>query len=91
MNPITPRDETAIPLSKPKDWDDNKGECITLNVVPITYGGNEAFASLWQPSEVEVKQISAGYPIVLIVVGRAHPPVAVAVANHRDRITEITP
>lgn len=91
MQFIKPQDEATIALHKPKDWDDSKGECGTLHVVPIMFAGQESLASLWKPDSEEIKAISEGKPIMLIVCGLGHPPVAMAVAAQEDRVYERIP
>lgn len=53
------------------------------SALPITRtydeAGREVVASYWKPSPEEIEAIVAGRPVVLIVWGRTHPPLIVAV------------
>lgn len=88
MIPIKPVDDSSFPLHPPEDWDQEKGSCETLHVVPIKFAGQISLASLWKPSPDEIKEIIEGKPIMLIACGMSHPPVALAVANQLDRVLE---
>ena len=43
--------------------------------------GSPAMQSSWQPTPAEVAAIAAGAPLILSVLGAAHPPVLIAVGD----------
>lgn len=68
-------------LSKPKDWDDTKGECASL---PIRAENNElgiVMVSEWKPTPQELRRLIAGASVFLEVVGTSHPPVMLKVGE----------
>lgn len=49
---------------------------IGLCIRDVTYpDGTPAMVSSWQPTPAEVARIQQGAPILLMILGTAHPPV----------------
>lgn len=86
MISIKPKDDNRIALIAPENWDHEKGRCNTLYAVPVDLFGTYTLASLWEPSDDEIRAILAGHPIMLFVCGKTHPPVALGVASEFDRV-----
>lgn len=70
-----PHPSNNLVLGAPKDWDQ---EAIPCGALPVTRTPN-AFTSYWQPNAEELKAMNAGQPVLLIVFGEIHPPVAIEV------------
>lgn len=52
-----------------------------LCVKDFTYGdGTPAMQTAWEPTPAEIARIVAGQPIILTILGTAHPPVLIEVA-----------
>ena len=67
-------------LGKPADWDDSKGNCVSLPIQDVVLsGGIPAMLSSWQPTPDELERLKAGASVTLTIVGRAHPPVMLSV------------
>lgn len=72
-----PIDGATRRLGAPTNWDHEKdGICHTLEI--LDHDG--WMISAWMPSEIEIKAINAGSPVLLYVQGKAHPVVSLAVA-----------
>lgn len=55
-------------------------ECSALAVTRIQYeDGTPAVASYWLPTGEELARLNEGKPIALVVLGRTHPPLFLAV------------
>lgn len=68
-------------LGKPSDWDDSKGNCVSLPIRDeVLSGGIPCMVSSWQPTPEEAERIAAGAPIWLRIVGVSHPPVSLEVS-----------
>jgi len=68
-------------LGAPQGWDPDKdGTCggLPIRDEPHSPGVNRMVSS-WLPTPEEIALIQAGAPIHLLIVGSAHPPVAVSV------------
>lgn len=71
-------------LGAPKDWDaERDGSCCVLPILDVLPLGGEPhrMVSSWQPTPAEAAAIAAGAPVLLHVVGTAHPPVWLAVGE----------
>lgn len=56
-------------------------ECGDLPITRIRFNdaGGVAVASYWMPDADELRRLNEGQPVRLTVLGRTHPPLAVAV------------
>ncbi|MEN7527831.1 hypothetical protein [Cupriavidus sp. DL-D2] len=66
-------------LGAPKDWDHSKGACEGLPVLDVATDQGPVMVSAWLPSPEDLKALQAGMPILLMIYGKAHPVVSVAV------------
>lgn len=48
---------------------------IGLCIRDVMHPQGPAMVSSWQPTPAEVERIAAGAPILLMILGTAHPPV----------------
>lgn len=54
-----------------------------LCVKDFTYGdGTPAMQTAWEPTPSEIQRIAAGHPIILTILGTAHPPVLLEVPDN---------
>lgn len=60
------------------------GNVKDLPVVKDAYG----FTSAWRPTREELKQLLAGAPIFLTIIGQAHPAVCLHVGDPADAPTK---
>jgi len=68
-------------LGAPPDWDKaTKGPCCGLPVQDIETAAGPAMMSAWQPTPDELARLIAGASVTLLVLGRIHPPVSLAVS-----------
>jgi hypothetical protein len=70
-------------LGAPAGWEEERdGHCGTL---PVVAGVNDCgvlcMQSCWEPTPAEIERINAGAMVTLTIIGRAHPPVALEVAQ----------
>jgi hypothetical protein len=74
-------------LGAPKGWDERRDGHIGVLYVreEITRHG-PAMASAWFPTIEELRLLQAGAPVILSVMGEAHPPVAVGVGEPADAV-----
>lgn len=55
-------------------------ECMALAITRIEYpDGTPAVASYWMPTADELARLNAGKAVAMVVLGRTHPPVFLAV------------
>lgn len=67
-------------LNAPKDWDKNlDGPCDVLPIRDDLLNGASCMISAWYPNKEELLAMAEGKPMLLYVVGIAHPPVALGV------------
>lgn len=66
-------------LGAPRDWDHSKGECEGLPVVDFETEHGPMMMSAWKPNADDLKALNEGKPILLMIYGRSHPVVSVAV------------
>lgn len=66
-------------LGAPAGWDQKELPCDALPVTHCVWDGQAAVLSFWKPSPEELAQLAAGASVVLWVVGRTMPPVALTV------------
>jgi hypothetical protein len=68
-------------LGAPAGWQpEEQGDCAHLAIRDMTINGDvPSMHSLWEPTPEELECLNAGGKVRLIVVGTAHPPVAVSV------------
>ena len=66
-------------LKPPEDWDHTELPCETLHVTLLR--DPAVICSFWRPDAEELAALQAGYPLVLMVYGPAHPVVAMGVEN----------
>lgn len=66
-------------LGAPKGWNpETDGPCGHLEIADIeAEGGVNIMMSSWEPTPLEIAAIIAGAPVMLQVVGLAHPPVMI--------------
>lgn len=63
-------------LGAPPNWDAAKdGPCFALPITQTAWG----LASYWKPSLWERLKVLFGWPVVLCVSGKFHPPVYLSV------------
>lgn len=81
MNPIDRKDASRR-LGAPASWDEESdGLCGVLAIADIAYeSGARAMESLWRPEPEELAALAAGHPVILTIVGVAHPVVSLSVA-----------
>ena len=75
---------TTIIFSKPKNWDEAKGNCIGLPVCTedgINY-------SWWKPTFFERVKVLFGFNIRLAIVG-SQPPVSLEIENTKERQPDV--
>lgn len=73
-------------LGAPPDWNEKRdGWCGGLPVKdqPTDTGVNQMI-SAWEPTPDELARLNAGAPVLLWVVGYAHPPVMLTVAAQEE-------
>lgn len=68
-------------LGAPNGWDQNAVECGALPITDCDFEGVPAVASYWRPTAEELKALNDGGLVVLFVLGRTMPPVAIDVTN----------
>lgn len=68
-------------LGKPAGWDNERdGMCQTLPILDVKgEDGREWMISQWEPEPAELTALVLGGRIQLLVQGRTHPVVAIAV------------
>lgn len=68
-------------LGAPAGWEpEEHGHCAHLAIQDtVVNGGVPAMQSVWEPTPDELERLKAGAPVYLLIVGTAHPPVAVSV------------
>lgn len=73
------------PINPPEDWEQDDTRCVPLHVEygEHAYPGLPTIKSIWVPSPDERALIAAGGNIVLFLVGKKHPPIAVMVTQER--------
>jgi hypothetical protein len=75
------RDATRY-LGAPRDWVPEKnGECGFLPIRDEVTSAGPSMLSAWELTPEEMARIAAGAPIILVVVGSVHPPVALMVGQ----------
>lgn len=81
-------------LGAPAGWEPaTDGHCAHLAIRDVEINGMApAMYSAWEPTPDELAALNAGAKILLIVVGRAHPPVCLEVGERPDplQLHEIT-
>ena len=71
---------TTRVLGAPWSWDKAKqGNCGSLPIYDVETTAGPGMESAWIPTPEEVQRIIAGAPILLMVLGRMHPPVSMTV------------
>jgi hypothetical protein len=72
-------------VNPPGNWESEEAACTPLYVEFTTIRDGDCFLptmkSVWVPSPEERAALAAGANIALTIVGIAHPPVRVALAN----------
>jgi hypothetical protein len=72
-------------ISPPPDWEPGETICTPLYVEFKTISSGDVFLptmkSIWVPSPEERAAIAAGANISLVIVGVAHPPVQMVLAD----------
>lgn len=66
-------------LGAPTGWDQEDLPCGALPVTDLKIATQPCVASYWRPSADELQRLNEGRSVVLYVVGRGMPPVAVGV------------
>jgi hypothetical protein len=66
-------------LGAPQGWDQSKLECAALPVRLALHNGLPLIESFWRPSPEELEHLNARGYVVLQVVSRSMPPVAIGV------------
>lgn len=68
-----------------KGWTRELGKSQGYKGLPIkdgfTASGSAVMTSAWQPSPDELERLASGAPIILSVLGTAHPPVLIHVGK----------
>lgn len=68
---------TTRSLRAPENWSrENNGPCSSLPIRDGERRGLPHMESAWFPTPEEIAAIVAGAPVILRIVGTAHPPVA---------------
>jgi hypothetical protein len=68
-------------INPPPDWEAGETACTPLYVEFTRIGALPVMKSVWVPSPKEREALAAGANIVLVIVGIAHPPVQVTLAD----------
>jgi hypothetical protein len=72
-------------INPPPDWEPGETICTPLYVEFKTISTGEVFLptmkSIWVPSPKEREALAAGANIALVIVGIAHPPVQITLAD----------
>ncbi|WP_176048167.1 hypothetical protein [Burkholderia sp. BCC1644] len=69
-------------LGAPQGWDHGELPCSALPITRVEFvEGVDAVASYWRPTSAELAALAAGAPVILYVIGRTMPPVALAVED----------
>lgn len=72
-------------LGAPPGWDEEKnGTCVGLPIRDEDFNGLPAMVSAYEFTPEELVAIQGGAKLELIIVGQAHPPVALAVVQRTD-------
>lgn len=72
-------------LGAPPGWDETKnGPCVGLPIRDEDFNGLPAMVSAYEFTPEELLAIQGGAKLELIIVGQAHPPVALAVVHRTD-------
>jgi len=66
-------------LGAPAGWDQSALPCDALPITRTTVDGVDVMCSFWRPDPAELAALQAGGLVVLQVLGKGHPPVAVGV------------
>ncbi len=66
-------------LGAPAGWDQAQLPCAALAITDTDFAGMPAIWSFWRPDPVELAALNAGALVVLSILGRNMPPVAVMV------------
>lgn len=81
MEPGKIRNHTRA-LGAPSNWDPERdGRCGVLHIRDEVHGRMPIMVSAWTPSELERARIAEGHPVILTVIGNAHPPVSIEVGH----------
>lgn len=90
MNLIEFEGQTRV-IGAPNGWDHKaQGECSKLPVLDHEWDGLPVMSSFWKPSPAELLELQNGGKIVLSIMGRGHPVVALSVSQC-VAVTEIAP
>jgi hypothetical protein len=69
-------------LTKPKDWEEAQGECLTLDIHDTDDGqGNPVMISAWQLEPGELEKLAGGAPLYLRIYGTSHPVVSLTIGE----------
>ncbi len=67
-------------LGAPMGWEpDAQGHCAHLAIRDVEITEGPCMMSMWEPTPAEIESLQHGAPIILWVVGVAHPPVSISV------------
>lgn len=79
MKPIT-IEGANFELGAPQGWRNERfGVCEPLSVrIDELEDGLQLLVSAWSPDADELERLNAGAPVVLTIVGRSHPVVAIS-------------
>jgi hypothetical protein len=80
MTPVPLTDKTRS-LGKPKDWQDQDGECGALDIYDNETPNGNFMISAWKPDADEMETLNAGGFVFLHIRGYSHPVVAITVAE----------
>lgn len=78
MNPIHHPSSTRV-LQAPEGWDQDRAQVQALAITDTHLNGVPCLASFWQPDADELAALNAGGLVMLHIIGRNMPPVALAV------------
>lgn len=87
MLPIPLTDKTRS-MAKPADWDESKGECLTLDIHDaVDEQGSPFMLSAWTLQPGELEKLAAGAPLWLRIYGTGHPVVSLFVGDPTMKAT----
>lgn len=78
MNPTQHPSNNRV-LSAPAGWDHSQAPVHALAITDTVLQGAPCIASFWRPDAAELAALNAGGLVMLHVIGRTMPPVALAV------------